>query len=121
MSRQRKRGRDITFYPQTLVLDRRGNKVRMPDRNNPITIKGWVIPQRSARAEVPGQVGIDVIRVGAGPELQNIGLWSQCDLDGRTWDVVSPPALHFGDRRTRHWSIDMRARPSGKGTDMPDG
>jgi len=139
VSRQRKRGREFKFYPQVETRDARGNIVHRPDMDHPIKVRGTTTPQRSARAEVPGQVGIDVMSIlvdvrtspvyedtygetypGRDP-VEGISLWSLVKIDGREWDVVAPPGLHWGTRHTRHWSIDVRARPSGKGTGLPGG
>ena len=111
MSLQRRRGQAITLWPVTEAVDRRGNRVRAADEANAITTKGWVIPQRSARAEVVGQQQINVIRIGIAADLAGIELWSNVVYGGKDWDVVTPPAYHHGTRHTRHWSIDLRERP----------
>lgn len=113
MTMQRKRGQAITLWPVVTVVDRRGNDVRAADKTSPIEERGWVIPQRSARAEVVGQQQINVIRIGIKANLAGVELWSEAEYDGKPWDLVTPPAYHHGTRHTRHWSIDLRERPSG--------
>lgn len=108
---QRRRGLPITIYPEHNTIDRRGNHVLAVDLENPIVTKGWVIPQRSAKAEVPGQAVIDVNRIGVNSDLGEVGLLSRVTFRGEEWDVVTPPAYHHGTRHTRHWSIDIRRRP----------
>ena len=115
---QRKRGQPALLYKTIEVTDNRGNDVKVanidPDSDDyvtPTSFKGWFIPQRSARAEVPGQVQIDVTRMGVDTDLPGIDLWSRIEWMGGQWDVVSPPAYHHGTRHTRHWTIDLRARP----------
>lgn len=78
----------------------------------PIVTTGWVIPQRSARAEVAGQQAINIVRIGVTHDLSDVGLWSQVDWNGSRWDVVTPPAYRHGTPHVRHWSIDLRERPS---------
>lgn len=108
---RRRNGQPLTIYPETLSTDRRGNHVLGVDMDNPIPTKGWVIPQRSGKAEVPGQAQIDVTRIGVTANLGEVGIQSQVAWNGEMWDVVTPPAYHHGTRGTRHWSIDIRKRP----------
>lgn len=110
---QRRRGQDIVIWPAKLVTDRRGNETKVADPDNKIETRGWVIPQRSARAELPGQQKINVVRIGVNSDLAGVELWSHVEYDGKHWDIVTPPAYHHGTRHNRHWSIDMRERPSG--------
>jgi hypothetical protein len=71
-----------------------------------------LIPQRSARAEIPGQQQINITRMIVAADLEGVELWSRVELLGKVWDIVTPPAYHHGERRTRHWAIDIRERPS---------
>lgn len=113
MSVQRRRGQPVTLYRRKRVTDKRGNEQWAPDRENPIRTTAAVIPQRSSRAEVPGQAEVDVYRLIVGVDLDSIGLWSIVEWRGQEWDVVAPPAYRHGTRRVRHWSIDVRGRPGG--------
>lgn len=113
MTIQRRRGVPATIYRTKIEVDNRGNEHRVVDTLNPYQMAVWVYPQRSARAEVPGQQKINVIRVGIPGEVEDVGLWAKVDMLGSTWDVVSPPAYHHGTRHTRHWSVDLRERPDG--------
>lgn len=121
---RRRNARTLILYPSKLTTDSRGNEIYLPDFDNPITVLAWGYPQRSTRGEVPGQLEIDVTRVGVGAgedpfseDLANVSLWSRAVWDGREWDVVSPPSLHWGTRRVRHWEMDLRGRPSGQDRD----
>lgn len=108
---QRRRGIPATLYPIKVIEDSRGNKQRVADKDKPITVKVWTFPQRSAKAEVPGQQHIDVTRIGTNADIEGIELWSQLEFRGDSWDMVTPPMYHHGTRVTRHWSIDIRQRP----------
>lgn len=110
-SRQRRRGQLTKVWKQQLVIDNRGNEVWVADADGPHEVRAAFIPQRSSRAEVPGQTQINVTRMIVDANLTDVGLWSRIEHDGKQWDVVSPPALHWGTRKTRHWSIDIRERP----------
>ena len=83
----------------------------MADADGPHEVRAAFIPQRSARAEVPGQAQINVQRMIVAADLTDVNLWSRVEWAGSKWDVVTPPAYHHGTRRTRHWSIDIRERP----------
>lgn len=108
---QRKHGQPLTLYRTKVAADRRGNDVEILDEENPYNVKAWVIPQRSSKAEVPGQQQINVIRIGVNADLDGVTLWSRADYLGKKWDVVTPPSYHHGTRHTRHWSLDLRERP----------
>lgn len=111
MSIQRRRGQTATVYRTKVTVDNRGTKLIGIDLDNPIQVRAAFIPQRSARAEVPGQVQINVVRMIVDSGLPDVNLWSRVDWQGKQWDVVTPPAHRHGTRHTRHWSIDLRERP----------
>lgn len=101
----------MLIWKTVTITDRRGNITKAATPVGPIPVKGWVIPQRSSRAEVPGQQIINVIRIGVDANLPDVELWSRVVYNGKEWDVVTPPEYHAGTRTTRHWSIDLRERP----------
>lgn len=111
MSVQRRRGQSAVVYKTEIVTDARGNTSRVLDTATSVTVRAVFIPQRGAKAEVPGQAQINVIRMIVDPDVEGVDLWSRVDWNGLQWDVVSPPAYHHGTRHTRHWSIDIRQRP----------
>lgn len=111
MSRQRRRGQWVDVWKTKKVTDRRGNEVIVADPDGPYRVRAAFIPQRSSRAEVPGQQEINVTRMIVDPDLPDVNLWSRVDWNGSQWDVAAPPAYHHGTRHTRHWSIDIRERP----------
>lgn len=113
MSVQRRRGMPVVIYPQVRIVDARGNEQFVADRTRPVTGRAWAIPQRSSRAEVPGQVEVNVYRIGVDASLSETTLWAEVEWNGSDWDVAAPPAYHNGTRHTRHWSIDIRERPHG--------
>lgn len=113
MSLQRIRGQMIKYWKSVETTNLRGDKVELPD-DGPYEARAWVIPQRGSRAEVPGQQEIQVFRLGVDPEL-DVDLWSRIEWQGVLWDIVSPPALHFGSRHTRHLSVDIRRRTVASG------
>lgn len=109
---QRRRGQPALIWKSKIVTDNRGNDIIVPDADGPHEVRAAFIPQRSSRAEVPGQQQINVTRMIVDADLEGVTLWSRVQYKGKDWDIVSPPAYHHGTRRhTRHWSIDIRERP----------
>ena len=111
MSVQRRRGQRVVLYRTKVITDGRGNDVVTVDKTNPHITTAAAIPQRSSRAEVPGQQQIDIVRLIVKDDLDEVTLWSMVEYRGQEWDVVAPPTYHHGTRATRHWSIDIRRRP----------
>lgn len=111
MSVQRRRGLEIKIWKTVEVTDQRGNRVKRAVEDGPHVVRCAFIPQRSARAEVPGQQQINVARIIVDADLPDVSLWSRVEVHGSMWDPVTPPQYHHGTRRTRHWSIDVRERP----------
>lgn len=112
MSFQRRRqGVPAKIWYSEMQEDNRGNLLEVPVEV-PIETKVWIFAQRSGRAEMPGQLPINVIRIGVDFRIgEQIDLWSQVEVLGKRWDVAAPPAYHHGTRHTRHWSVDLRERP----------
>jgi len=111
MTYQRRRGQPILLYRSKVEVDNRGNEIAIVDLDEPYVTRAWIYPQRSSRAELPGQQDIHVIRIGV-PPLPGVDSWSRAYFQDVWWDVVIPPARRNGMRRTRHWTIDLRRRPS---------
>ncbi|QEQ94044.1 head-to-tail stopper [Streptomyces phage Saftant] len=110
MSMQRRRGQTARIWKTQVVTDRRGNDVVRASADGPHEVRAAFIPQRSAKAEVPGQQLINITRMIVAADLEDVTLWSRVEYQGKQWDVVSPPAYHHGPRKSRHWSIDIRER-----------
>lgn len=111
MSYQRRRGVVVKVWKTKTTIDARGNEVKVFDPDNYEFVTAAQIPQRSARAEVPGQVVINVVRLIIDPNVRDMDIWSRVEFNGSEWDIVTPPSYHHGTRHTRHWSIDVRERP----------
>lgn len=110
---QRRHGLVARVWTVEEKTDSRGNVHNIATEDNASEHKVWIFAQRSARAEVPGELGINVIRIGIDADVAGLELWSRVELLGKVWDVVTPPAYHHGTRHTRHWSLDLRERPNG--------
>lgn len=113
MSFQRRRGEPARIWKSAVVVDSRGNTHHEVVATGPYVVRAAFIPQRSSKAEAPGEVTINVVRMIVDPDMADVNLWSRVEYAGSLWDVVTPPSLHGsnGIRGTRHWSIDLRQRP----------
>lgn len=109
MTLQRRRGLPARVWRTKVEEDNRGNKVHVLDADGPHDVTVWTYPQRSAKAEVPGEQQINVTRIGT-PVMEGVDLWSSVEFMGKRWDVVTPPAYHHGTRQVRHYSIQIRER-----------
>lgn len=101
-------------------MDQRGNEVIRPVEQGYHNLRASITPGRGSRAEVPGQQEINIYHVTVNPDLKGVDLWSQVEWNAFRWDIVAPPVLHPGIRRTRHWSFDMRLRPAGHEDELVD-
>lgn len=109
---QRRRGQAVTIYKTKTVTDNRGTENIVPDFDvSPHKVLAWVVPDRSARAEVPGQQKINVVRLGTASDLGDVNMWTLVEYNGRKWDLTQPPAYHHGSRHVRHWTLTLRERP----------
>lgn len=126
MSVQRRRGQHITFYPWKKVTSRRGDTEMRPDLDSPITVRCSSSADRSSRAELPGQLGVDVIQVRVQPNIPGVNLWAMAKFNGSYWDIVAPPSIRNGKAGVAHMTILLRRRPNDGvvhplGTDAADG
>ena len=113
-SRQRVRSDHFaTIYRVTTVTDARGNKTIQPTSVNPHVVPASQIPDRSARAEVPGEMEINVCTLRVPADLDGVTLRSRVQWDGEWWDLVAPPTRRTGTRHSKHWTITIRKRPGG--------
>ena len=116
MSVQRTRSQELaTIYRAITVVDNRGNESVQPTMDNPHVVRVHAAPDRSARAEVPGEMQIDVLTLRIPYMLADVNLRSRVFFREDWWDVVAPPADHGGSRHVRHSTITIRRRPGGGG------
>ena len=106
---QRRRGERVRIHKVAKRTDHRGNVVVSPT-GEVHEVRGAITADRSARAEVPGQMHIDVVKLITNADLSDVSIWSRVEWAGRWWDLVAPPALRVGTAVTRHWTLTMRAR-----------
>lgn len=109
---QRRRGIPCRIERSKLVEDARGNFVYQPDPNDFWEGRVSFVPDRGSKGEAPGQLSIDVAVITVEAEIERVNLWSRVHVRGEEWDVVTPFQYHHGTRNIRHWSAEIRRRPS---------
>lgn len=113
MSVQRKRGQRFTYYPKVTTVDSRENRTITVDMDSPRKARGAFIPDRSSRAELPGQQRVEVYKLIVSDKLLDIDLWGLVEWRGAYWDVSSPSMYRHGTRQVRHQTAEIRRRPTG--------
>lgn len=108
---QRRHGQLATVFKTLETVDRRGNRVVVVDEEDPLTVKAVFIADRSSRAELAGQMEINVYQMLIDADV-DVSLWARVEWSGATWDVVNPAAQRFGTKHVRHQTILIRQRPS---------
>ena len=113
MTYQRQHGQPIKVWVTERVTDSRGNVLITCDTSKPpLHERAVFVPDRASRAEIAGQLEIDVYRAIVRQDVTNISSWSIIEWEGHKWDVISPPERRHGVRRhTRHWTMLVRRRP----------
>lgn len=112
---QRRRGEWVEFWHEVTSTDRRGNRQQVTDDPTTppdIRVRAALIPDRSSRAEVPGQLEVEMLTCIVQADLANVGVYSRARARGRWYDIAAPPLLHPGSRHTRHWTVSLRYRPA---------
>lgn len=105
----RRRGERVRIHKSVVNTDARGNMIVAPS-GEVHEVRGSITADRSARAEVPGQMHIDVVKLITEADLSDVDIWSRAYYRDRWWDIVAPPSYRHGTPATRHWSIMLRAR-----------
>lgn len=118
-SMQRRRGEKIRLYRATETRDRRGNRTKVP-LGEYIDVRCHESHDRSNRAEVPGQLEIDMIQVRL-PVDVHAELWTVAKYRDSWWDVSAPPARRVGNRHTAHQTAILRKRPGQMGLGLEAG
>lgn len=114
-SLQTRRGSEALIFRVETVEDAMGNKTVRPHARNPHKVRISQMPDRSAKAELPGQQEINVLQVRCPPGLDEVNLWSRVYWRGKWYDLVAPPGERDGSRNIRHWTLILRKRPDGGG------
>jgi hypothetical protein len=98
----------IMVFPETEVINQRGEKVRLPSET-PVAVRVSMSKDRNSTAELPGQVDVKVIRCVA--RKAPVGSWVRVVYDGEEWDLAAPPHHSEGvSKRTRNVTFTLRSR-----------
>jgi hypothetical protein len=99
---------ELIVYLEETAVDSDGNIIKRPSGDG-ITLRVTSSEDRSADAELPGQVSNKVVRIMA--RQVPIGSWSRVIFNGEEWDLASPPRFTEGvTRRLRHIEFTIKSR-----------
>lgn len=99
----------IMIYPEVWATNRRGERSRVPS-DIPVTVRCTVAEERSAVAELPGQVELKSLRVLC-RHVEGTGPYSRVFMRGEEWDIAAPPHYSTGaSRAMRHMELVLRSR-----------
>jgi hypothetical protein len=99
---------ELIVYVEETAVDSDGNTVKRPSGDG-ITLRVTSSVDRSADAELPGQVSNKIIRILA--RQVPAGSWARVIFDGEEWDLASPPRFTPGaTKRLRHIEFTIKSR-----------
>lgn len=105
-----------TFYPRDQVPTKRGEMSFAPDMDSPQTVRIGISGDRANRAEVRGDVEIEVYNIRLPAKLEGVGPGALIQWDDSDWDVIQPPFLRkTRTHSVRHLTSQMRRRPYASG------
>lgn len=106
----------VKFYPRIQVESARGAKSWVPDLENPIEIRMGISGDRATRAEVRGDVEIEVYNVRLPFDTPGVGPGARLRWDDSDWDIAAPPFLRpTRTHSVRHLTTQIRRRPYREG------
>lgn len=102
----------VQIWVEETVIDSRGNAVRRPTADSPVTVTGCIVsPLASTRGAFPA---IDISqgqRVDAAWRFiardAPLGWWAKVEFDGKTMNVLGGPLVHTNSDGTRHISATL--------------
>lgn len=106
----------VTFFPRTQQTNSRGESQWAPDRTSPQRVRMGLTADRTSRAEVRGNVEIEVYEVRLPFKLEGVGPGAVVLWDGSEWDIAAPPMLRPSRTHSvRHITVQIRRRPFTEG------
>lgn len=98
----------MTIYPDVAVTTRRGDVIRQPDMDNPITFMVNVATDRQSTAELTGNIAVKVLRCIFRDEP--ITPFTRVTFRGEEWDVAIPPKKNAFTKAVSHYEMTIRSR-----------
>lgn len=98
----------VVLYPEKDALDEDQNPVRVPDRDNPVTVYGDMQPTGSSPDDRDGQ-GADTGYRLLCREFP-AGAWAVASWRGREFDVQAEPRVRDESPGTAHATVLLTAR-----------
>lgn len=102
----------ITVFPRTQQANRRGEEQWFPNWDAPVKTRMGITVDRTSRAEVRGNVEIEVYQIRIPASIQGVGPGATILWDDAEWDVVAPPMVRpTRTHSVRHQTVQIRRRP----------
>lgn len=106
----------VEFFPRKRITGGRGESLWAPDFSNGKIVRMGIMQDRMSRAEVRGNVEIEVYNARLPYDLDGIGPGAVVHWDNTDWDIVAPPAAHpTRTHSVRHHTVPIRRRPYHEG------
>lgn len=104
------------YIPRVQKSNKRGELVWVHDYDNAVPVRMGVSADRVSRAEVRGDVEIEVYNCRLPANLKGLGPGGRLLWDGAEWDHAAPPMLRSSRTHSvRHVTIQIRRRPYADG------
>ena len=106
----------VTFFPRVQQENSRGESQWAPDRTSPQRVRMGITADRTSRAEVRGNVEIEMYDIRLPFKLKGVGPGAVIVWDGSEWDIAAPPMLRpTRTHSVRHITVPIRRRPFTEG------
>ena len=93
----RHHGQPVVVYPMHTVTDNRGQKSRVVDLDNPVSVKArWVSTSGGT------------VTMGIDPLPDGLELGARIEWDGGTYNAGTPSHYNGRVRHTRHWAVELK-------------
>jgi hypothetical protein len=108
LSRIADRGTEtLILYPEKVVTNTYGAQVRVPDKDNPVSIPVSVSGGRSSDSQLVGQVSAKVLNVTC--RSFPAGSFAEAEFRGEKWTLGEPPVDSRFTDATTHYEVVLRS------------
>lgn len=106
----------VTYIPRVQKENSRGELMWTYDYSQAKDIRIGISADRVSRAEVRGDVEIEVYNARLPAKLVGLGPGGRIVWDGSEWDFASPPMARLSRTHSvRHVTVQIRRRPYSEG------
>lgn len=106
----------VKYVPRVKKANSRGEKIWTHDYANAQEFRIGLSADRTTRAEVRGDVEIEVYNARLPAKLLGLGPGGRILWDGSEWDFAAPPMARLHRTHSvRHYTVQIRRRPYTEG------